>query len=167
MDDLYPFFHDHTNVIAEAVAAEIEAQRKLAAAVAAETEAQRKLAAMKYVQLPPRLELLFRPRRGPAPNLPQGLGPSSRSVTQNTAAPVSHVPRRRGRKRGSTHIPKLRDIGTEYPRAWYKLKERLGRFPTIGEMAWELDRVHTKTINRYLKRHPHLREQYPLSRKKR
>jgi hypothetical protein len=171
MDDLYPFFRDPTKVIAE-----MDAQRKLAAAVTAEMAVQRKLAAeieamrkadMKYMQYPPRLELLFRPRRGPAPNLPQGLGPSSPAVTQHPAAPVSHAPRRRGRKQGSTHIPKLRAFFTEYPRAWYKLKERLGRFPTIGEMAWELDQVHTKTINRYLQRHPGLREQYPLSRKKR
>jgi hypothetical protein len=174
MDDLDPFFHDHTNVIAEAVAAETEAQRKLAAAVAAEVEVQRKLAAeieaqrklaMKYVQFPRRLEFLF--RRGPAPNLPQGLGPSSPSLTQKPASTVPHALRRRGRKQGSTHIPKLRAIFTEYPSAWHRLKERHERFPTVGEMAWELDQVTVRTINRYLKRHPNLREQYPLSRKKR
>ncbi len=162
MDDLYSFFRDHTKVIAEAVTAEMAVQRKLAAQI----EAMRK-ADMKYVQFPPRLELLFRPRRGPAPNLPQGLGPSSRSVTQHPATPVSYAPRRRGREQGSTHIPRLRAFLTEYSSAWYRLKERHERFPTVGEMAWELDQVHVRTINRYLQRYPYLRAQYPLSRKKR
>jgi hypothetical protein len=163
MDDLYPFFHDHTDVIAKAVAAEIEAQRMLAAAVAAETKAQRMLAAMKYVQFPRRLELLFRPRRGPAPNLPQGLGPSSPSVTQKPAATMPHALRRRGRPRGS-YAPQVRALEAGFPE-WYEEVRRLkGRAPTLIEAAkhWDINR---RTVVRTLKRLC-WSQQYPMYKKK-
>src|SRR5262245_29362011 len=105
---------------------------------------------VKYVQLPPRLEHLFRPRGGPAPHLPQGLGPSSPSVRVEPLTPAPHSRRGRGRPRGS-YDPLTAHLEAEFP-AWYEEVRRMkGRAPTLNEAAthWGINRT---TLARTLKR---------------
>lgn len=163
VDDL-----DQNFLLSSTLRAQAAAQRILTATIRAQTEAQRLLAAQVAARRKAERVLWpFPPRSGPASRLAQGLAPSPQSVPQLSAAPLLRVGGRRGRQPGSTHVPKLRNFVTEYPRAWYKLKERLGRLPHREEMAWELDRIHVRTLKRHLDRHPNLRKQFPLSRKRR
>jgi hypothetical protein len=153
MDNISPDLHvsaavkmqtEARRLLAQAVKAQTDAQRILTATVRAESDAQRLLTAQ-IAAVRNADRVLWPPSR-----LAQGMGPSPTPTSRG----------RRGRPRC------LRDFGSAYPKAWWKLKERFDRFPHREELARELGHVRVRTLNRYLYNYPHFRTLYPLSRKK-